>query len=188
MKFVKCAKIAYIVSSVLMIALGLVLIIWPQIGLKIACYVVGAVACLFGIAKIVGYFSKDLFRLAFQFDLSLGILAILLGAVIIITPDTLGAALPYIFGIYALIDGIAKLQISIDAKRFGLKNWWILIMLSVLTCGAGILLMVYPNAGATLILILLGVSLIADGIENLCTVIYTVKVLKNFNSDNIEAV
>ena len=38
---------------------------------------------LFGIVKILGYCSKDLYRLAFQHDPELGTLLVILGAVMI---------------------------------------------------------------------------------------------------------
>jgi len=179
---VQRAKIYYIVVSCLMIALGLALIIFPQMGLNIVCYTVGALAILFGVAKIVGYFSKDLFRLAFQFDLSLGILSVLMGILVICfaNADTWYVALPYIFGVYAIIDGIAKLQTAIDAKRFGLRNWWGLVLLAILTSVAGVLSIMYDMIARDAILIWLGILLLCDGIENLCTVIYTVKTFKNY--------
>lgn len=183
MKAVKRAKIAYIIASSLMIALGLLFIIFPRETTAAACYVLGAVMILFGLAKIVGYFSKDLFRLAFQFDLALGLMAIILGVLVICYPNALQAMLPYVVGVYAIIDGIAKFQISVDAKRFGYKKWWILIVFALLTTAAGVLLIVYPAAGTDVLLILLGISLILDGAENLYTVLYCVKVFKNFKKD-----
>lgn len=176
---VKRAKISYIVISCMMIVLGTVLIAVPQIGSNIVCYILGGTAILFGAAKIVGYLSKDLFRLAFQFDLSLGILLMLLGTLVICFANALYAVLPYIFGVYAIIDGIAKLQISIDAKRFGFRHWWTLVLLAIATSVAGVLSITYDLLARDALLIWLGILLICDGIENLCTVIYTVKVFKN---------
>jgi len=178
MKFVKRAKIAYIVASAFMIALGLALIIYPELGLSTVCYIVGAFTLLFGIVKIIGYFSKDLFRLAFQFDFALGIFACILGIVILIHPSSVASAMPFTIGVYAMIDGVSKLQTAIDAKKFGFKRWWVLIIFAVITCAAGLFLIINPFEGLKALLILLGVSLIADGVENLCTVLYTVKVSK----------
>ncbi len=38
---------------------------------------------IYGVTKLSGYFAKDLFQLAFQFDLALGIVSIVLGIIII---------------------------------------------------------------------------------------------------------
>ena len=87
MDLIKKAKHAYITISVIMLVLGLVLLIWPKMSLSVLCYLIGAMLIIGGVVKLVGYFSKDLYRLAFQFDLAFGILSILLGVVFIIHPE-----------------------------------------------------------------------------------------------------
>ena len=87
MDLIKKAKHAYITVSVIMVILGLVLVIWPEMSLSVLCYLIGAMLVIGGIVKLIGYFSKDLYRLAFQFDFAFGILSILLGLVFIIHPE-----------------------------------------------------------------------------------------------------
>ena len=82
----------------------------------------GAVSIVFGIIKLMGYFSKDVYRLAFQFDLALGIAMIVLGAVEVIRPRLLLGLLPVVLGIIVLVDGLFKIQTALDSKRFGLKS------------------------------------------------------------------
>jgi len=182
---VKRAKIAYAVASALMIVLGLVLIIHPEIGITTVCYIVGALAILFGAVKIIGYFSKDLFRLAFQFDLALGIFSVILGVILIAYPGKVASAISFVYGIYAIIDSVLKLQTAYDAKKFGFARWWVIVVLSIVTCCAGLFLVLNPFEGSKALLILLGISLLADGIENLCTVIYTVRTKKTDKKDGV---
>ena len=63
-------KTGYIIVSVLFCVLGAVLLVMaercvPWIGRALG---IGMVVC--GVIKLGGYFSKDLFRLAFQYDLA----------------------------------------------------------------------------------------------------------------------
>ena len=60
---------------------------------------------------------------AFQFDFAFGVIAILLGLVVIIHPGNIMALVPVIMGIYFMIDGIMKIQTAVDAKRFGVRSW-----------------------------------------------------------------
>ena len=67
-------KTGYIVISALFCVLGVVLFVMaercvPWIGRALG---IGMVVC--GAVKLGGYFSRDLFRLAFQYDLAFGIL------------------------------------------------------------------------------------------------------------------
>ena len=98
MKFIRTVKFAYIAVSALSAVLGLALIIRPEMGINLLCYLLGSAILLFGIIKIAGYFSKDLFRLAFQFDLALGIFISIAGLLIIIHPYTVAQIAPRIVG------------------------------------------------------------------------------------------
>ena len=68
----KAAKIGYIILSVLYCVLGILLITMPELSITALGILLGIGMIVFGIVKIVGYFSKDLFRLAFQYDLAFG--------------------------------------------------------------------------------------------------------------------
>ena len=79
-------KTGYIVVSALFCVLGVVLFITaercvPWIGRALG---IGMVIC--GAIKLGGYFSKDLFRLAFQYDLAFGILLIAVGIITLCHP------------------------------------------------------------------------------------------------------
>lgn len=76
-------KNAYTVMTICLIALGAALLFMPQLGLKTMCMLYGVFLIIYGVTKLSGYFAKDLFQLAFQFDLALGIVSIVLGIIII---------------------------------------------------------------------------------------------------------
>lgn len=178
MKFIKRAKAAYICVSALLAAVGLVLIIFPEISALIMCWLLGAVSVAVGIVKIIGYFSSDPYRLAFQFDFAFGITAIILGVLIIIHPAKLTALIPIIMGIYIMTDGIMKIQTSVDAKRFGIKSWWLILLSAVITGAAGVLLLINPFESAAALTVLLGILLLLDGVQNICVAAYTVKAIR----------
>lgn len=175
MELIKRAKNGYIAVSVLMLVIGGCLILWPQISLSVFCTVTGIAMIGFGIVKLLGYFSKDLYRLAFQFDLALGILSVLFGIVIMIHPHGLIAFVPVLMGIFIMLDGVFKIQTALDARQFGLKSWWAVLLLALCSGGFGLLLVLNPFEGAVALMILLGVAMAADGIQNLLVVLYTVQ-------------
>lgn len=175
MEFIKRTKKAYLILSSALIFFGICLIIWPEISAKTLCIVTGAVIAVFGVVKLLGYFSNDRFGLAFQFDFALGIFLIIAGILMIIHPKNIITSLPIIFGVFILIDGAFKLQTATDAKRFGLQKWWAIIILAVLTCIFGGLLILNPFESAITFTVIFGITLIIDGIQNLCVAAYTVK-------------
>ena len=82
----RTAKIGYIVMSIIFIIVGLLFVIHPVDSLMVIEKILGVSMLLFGVIKIIGYFSKDLFRLAFQYVLEFGIILMVLGLVMLIKP------------------------------------------------------------------------------------------------------
>ena len=166
----KIARNGYIVMAVVFCALGIFLMAVPEKAVKIICVLAGILFIADGIIKIIGYFSRDFYCLAFQFDLGFGILMIAVGILIFV-----------IFGLVILTDALLRIQMSVEAKKFGLKLWWAVLLIAVTTGIFGMLLLVDPAGGAKLTVIFTGVAFLLEGILKLCVVVYTVKIRENEN-------
>ncbi|MDY6132912.1 MAG: DUF308 domain-containing protein [Candidatus Limivicinus sp.] len=173
----RVAKIGYIAVSAALCFFGVLLIVKPEISLAAFGLFTGIVLIIFGIIKIVGYLSRDLYRLAFQYDLACGILVIALGIMVILEPNDVIDTICIAVGITFLMDGLLKIQISIDAKTFGIRQWWLILSVALLTVVIGVLLVFRTSGSVRALMVLLGISLLADGIMNLTTVLSTVKII-----------
>ena len=182
----KIAKIGYIVVSVLFCIAGILFIALPEISTKIVGIEIGIAAIVFGIVKLIGYYSKDLYRLAFQFDLEFGILMVVLGTIVLFHPENLMAFIAAAFGIAILFDGLFKTQIALDAKCFGIKDWWLILSLAILAGIVGAALVFDSAFGAGVLSVLIGAALFSEGLLNLYTVIRTVLIVKNQAPDYVE--
>ncbi len=183
----RIAKIGYIVMSVLFCAAGILFIAAPELSVSVIGICIGVAMILFGIVRLIGYFSKDLFRLAFQFDLEFGILMIILGVIVLFNPGNLMVFICALLGISILLDGLFKIRIAMDSKRFGIKSWWLILILAVVTGVFGVFLIYDSVIGARALSVLLGLTLLSEGAVNLYTVISTVMIVKNQFPDVIEA-
>lgn len=132
-KSIRAAKIGYIVVAAALCALGALLILKPDLSLSIIGTIAGIVLMAFGAVKLTGYFSRDLYRLAFQHDLALGILLIALSVVILIRPEHMMSFLCVVLGIAILADGLFKVQTALDARRFGLRSSWLILSLAIIS-------------------------------------------------------
>ena len=182
----KTAKIGYIVMSVLFCVLGVVLLFTPDVSALWIGRLLGIGLILFGAIKLVGYFSRDLFRLAFQYDLAFGLLLMVLGIVTLSHPGDALSFLCVMFGIPVLADGLFKIQVAVEAKRFGIGQWWLVLLLAVLTGVIGLLLVLRPAEGAQVMVMLMGASLLLDGALNLSVALCAVKVVDHQRPDVIE--
>ena len=183
----RIAKIGYIVTSILFCAAGILFMAAPELSVEVIGVCIGIAMILFGIVKLIGYFSKDLFRLAFQYDLEFGILMIILGGIVLFNPKNLMAFLCVALGISILLDGLFKIRIAMDSKQFGIKSWWLILALAILAGAVGVFLIFDSATGSGILSVFLGLTLLAEGILNLYTVISTVLIVKNQAPDVIEA-
>ncbi len=181
----KVAKIGYIFISAALCFFGILLIVDPEISLAAFGIITGVCLIVFGVIKIVGYLSKDLYRLAFQYDLAFGILMIALGIMVILEPDNVIETICIAVGIAFFMDGLLKIQIAIDAKTFGISKWWLILSVAILAGVVGVLLIFRTSESARTLMIFLGISLLMDGIMNLITVLSTVKIIQNQYPDII---
>lgn len=184
---IKAAKIGYIMISILLCALGIVLIAVPDFSVTLLCKLSGGIMMLFGLVKIIGYCSKDLYRLAFQFDLAFGILLMALGIILIIRTDAMVNFICIVMGICVLADALLKIQISIDSKDFGIQKWWLILTMATLTGVAGFLLVFRPSESIKIIMILFGIALITEGVLNLITILTAVKIIRHQLPEVIDA-
>lgn len=178
-KPVMTAKIGYMTVSVMMLVIGMIFIVKPETSITAAYRILGITALLSGAIKLTGYFSKDLYRLAFQHDLAFGILLCTIGVIALAKPAKVISAAHLAAGIVIIADGLFKIQTAFDSKRFGLKTWWIIALLADLAFAAGVLLIVNPIKAAAGMTVILGISLLLDGLLNFCVAFVAVKAEKN---------
>lgn len=183
----KVAKIGYIIMSAVICMVGILFIAHPELSIKLIGRALGIVMIIFGCIKLVGYFSKDLFRLAFQYDLQFGSLLIALGTIVLIKSQNVMNFIFITLGIAILADGLFKIQIAVDSRRFGISAWWLILLLAVAAGFVGLLLVFRPVESSHILTILLGISLLAEGILNLCVVVSTVKIVNHQQPDIIES-
>lgn len=141
----RTAKIGYIIISTALCVLGVLLIAVPDFSVSMLGVVCGITLIVFGCVKLTGYFSRDLYRLAFQYDLTSGIVLIALGVIMLVRPGSLMTFICITLGLFILTDGLFKLQIAMDSKRFGIREWWLILALAVITGICGLLLMLRPG-------------------------------------------
>lgn len=181
------AKAGYILISLFSCAVGILLMLHPNFSVQLLGKLMGIGLLIFGVIKIVGYLSKDLFRLAFQYDLEFGILLIALGAILLLHPIDVMNFLFIAVGIAIVSDALFKVRISHDARQFGIRQWWMILTLAIAAGVIGLVLILRPGNSMVVLTVLLGVSLCAEGLLNICVALSTVKIVNNQFPDAIDA-
>lgn len=180
---IRAAKIGYFVISSAFCILGILLMLFPGIPAMALCYVLGTILIVYGAVKIVGYFSKDLYRLAFQYDLAFGVLLAVVGLLMVFDALRVISFLSIVLGVLILADGLFKIQMSLDAKVFGIRKWWVILAFAVLAGTLGLLLILYPIRSAGFIMILFGMALLAEGVLGIFVTLYAVEAIRRYRPD-----
>lgn len=176
---IQTAKTGYVIMSVLLCALGVILMVCPEMSVYVVCRITGIVMCVYGAVKIIGYFSRDLYRLAFQFDLAYGLLIMVVGAAMLIFTNNITSIFGVVLGVIILTDALFKVQITIDSKKFGIKTWWLIAVFAVITAAAGVWLIAVSKNFDAFTMALAGAALVCEGILSFCVVILAVKIVHN---------
>ena len=93
-------------------------------------------------------------------------------------PDSLMEFFCAVVGISFLADGLFKIQIAIDSKRFGISKWWLILALAVSTVLLGVLLVICPGESGRFIVSLIGISMLCEGVMNISTMLTAVRYMK----------
>lgn len=177
----KIARNGYIIIALIICALGVALLINPDCPVAILCQALGIIFVADGIIKIIGYFSKDFYCLAFQYDFAFGILMAAMGVLILIRGEDYSHLLFAVLGLLILTDALFRVQMSLDAKKFGLNLWWRILLVAVLTGIFGMILVIDPYDGTGITMSLTGAAVLLEGLLNLCVAVYTIKILDRFS-------
>lgn len=174
----KIAKTGYLVLSALLLLAGVGLTFFSDTFYPILTVLLGVLFLAFGIVKLVGFFSKDPYQLVFEADLVFGILYLVFGLLLLIRPAHTMAFFGILFGLILLADGLTRVRIALDARPFGIRAWWLILISALATAILGVILLFHPGEGTKVLTQLLGISLMVDGVMNISTILTAVRILR----------
>ena len=155
---------AMLIASVIYLVIGLLLIVWPDAARQIIIYAIGAAALLYGGYRIVDFFvRKEHLSGTIQLGVALGIACLMLGLFLIFKADAVVALLAAIIGVAVIVDSVLRLQIALNLRHNGARNWVFLLVTALVTLAFGILLLFNPFTAIKVATIVAGVFLLIDG-------------------------
>ena len=170
LKQLKLVKNIYIVMSLLFCVLGIFLMARPKSSVKMLCVLMGIMLILYGAIKISGYFTRDAFCLAFQFDLAFGILLMAVGVILIARKNFAVDLIFSVFGILILADALFKIRLGVV---------WPVLLIRMVPGRIRVLVFIRPFEAAAMMMVLVGFSILLEGILNLWVGILTIKIIKS---------
>ena len=166
-RILKRIKTNVMVSALICVALGVILVVWPGLSVRVVCMAIGAVLVVNGISRLLNFiFGRD-GSVFSQMNLVMGIIITVIGGWILLQPNTIIAMIPILVGIIIVIHGINNLQQTVSLCQSRYDKWWVALLLALITIGFGILLIFNPFAAVDTLIRFIGLFLIYDGVSDI---------------------
>lgn len=179
MKVINELKKGVILRSLVMIAAGITLLLYPEMTSNTIAYIIAIVFVIIGIINIVGYFksstkTEDGLK-SYSSGLIIGILCIVFAALM---SRILISIIPVVLGLIVLVSGLMKLQQAVEIIRAGYNGWMGIMIMAVITILVGALAVFNPFKTINLLLRIIGAGLLFGGITDLISTGYMSKKFK----------
>ena len=155
------------ITSIIFILVGIFLIIKPETTLSLISYILGIVILVNGIMNLIRYFSNRATGDLFDFGFIFGIIGVVVAVIFISQPNMIASIIPLILGVWILVNGIVKLQFSMNLRNYQNSSWSRSAVISGLNIFLGIILVLNPFKGAVVITQIIGGFLILYAILDL---------------------
>lgn len=184
MSSIKKFRWGYLLISFILCGVGLCFIIYPNDSIKIGSYIIAGAAMLVGIILAIKVLADRKRDFSFATSLFSAVLTVACGVVALIIPNEIFKLYPMLIGLFIILDGSFKLQTVINAKRYQIKLWWLLLLFAVISIIGGffvIRLRVDIDLSYRIFSMILGGSLCSCGIQNFLSLFYLNRIVAKAN-------
>ncbi len=161
-------KTNFLVDAIILVVVGLILIFLPGTTLSVLTKAIGVILLVAGIVSVVtGLIKKDQNLVARNSSLGAGLIVAVVGIWIIVNPTFFESIIPVIAGVIILFSGLINLGQAISLGSNKYANWWIALILAVVTIILGSFLLFRPVLALSYVVQIIGIALVYNGISNL---------------------
>ena len=171
------------ISSVLLFLFGLILAVNAEGFIKSITVAIGVILLLIGVFPVIDYFRYRKDGLGASIGLISGIFSIVCGLMLLINEDLLMILIPVFIGVWMIINGINKIQVSFEIKDLGEKSWVITFIYSILIMVLGGYFIVNPISGATTVTSFIGIILCIYAVLDIIDCIIIKVKVKSFKKE-----
>lgn len=149
-----------ILGSLTTIILGIFLMAWPDVVIKVIAYVVGIFFVVKGAYQIINYFVVKGQNDFFNNSLLAGIVSVLVGVAALIMGEQIAGIFRVIIGIWVIYEALVRMSTSIKLHAAGITAWKYILILALVMLLVGVFVTFYEGA----VVALIGWMMILSGI------------------------
>lgn len=167
-----------IIMCVTEILIGILLLINP-IGFTAGIIMgLGCLLVIAGIFSMMKYFKMDVREAALSQLLAKGLLEVLAGVFCILKTEWFLVTFPVLtmlYGLFILVTGLMKVQLTVDLLRVKHKRWYIAAINAVISVVCAVVILSSPFSTTSVLWMFTGASLIVEAIFDIITIVFKEK-------------
>ncbi len=160
----------FIVPLILFFVIVGALLIWLEnLVTTVASCVIAVGLLLIGAWLTARYFRSETARRLSGTDLAFGLILLLTGILLFISPRTLEYILPSIWGLALVFGGFLKIQYAFDEKSVDVRRWWIMLIFAGVSLVIGVLALLNKSVFGENQHMAIGIFMLGEAVLDLTT-------------------
>ena len=155
-----------VIESLSTIVIGILLVVWPDVVIKVIAYVVGIFFIVKGAYQIINYFVVKGQTDFFNNGLLFGVISVLVGITALVIGEEIANIFRIIIGIWMIYESLVRINTAIKLHAANIQAWKYILILALIMLVLGMFVTFYSGAIITLIgwmMVLVGiVGIIGD--------------------------
>lgn len=163
----KRIKTNALLTAALYTALGIVLLIRPELSAAVLCTALGLILVVCGLIDIAVFLRSRDGSLYAAVHLVAGIVLAAVGVWLISRPTLISVVIPRIIGVLICVHGAGDIGDAAALRKSGSSRWSAAALLGLVTLVLGAVLVFNPFKAFTTVVRIIGVFLIYDGVSDI---------------------
>ena len=180
---IKAFKVENILTALLYVALGVVLIMFPESIAKTLIHTIDTIVIAVGVIKIISYFLKREQAGYSNAGIVSGLIFIVIGLFILTSTKIIISVIPFVMGVCILISAYSKLQYVLQLSKYTNEKNRGMLLAAIVTFILGIVLIFNPFRAAKRMIRLVGICIAFTGASDLITGIYFYRKMRDYIKD-----
>ena len=167
-KFLKSS----IITSAILIVLGVLLILQSETTIMMISYIIGGVLVAIGALALIRYVKNgESPALRNELDIVYGIVTIIFGIIIVQNYQAIASIIPAVIGIAIIISSAGKLNYAFQLREDESRMWKTTMVISIISTICGVILLFNPFKAALGIMKIIGVFIILYAVLDLVSTV-----------------
>jgi uncharacterized membrane protein HdeD (DUF308 family) len=173
-------KVNLILTAVIMIAVGVLFVIYPKDSLGLLTWLLGVLILASGVFTILFSLKAQKVLPNASSSTLLGVFQIMLGSLFVLNHfDKLQeGAIGVLFAIWVMYEGLSLVISSFGYKKATFRHWWVMLLFGLLNVVLGYVALLNADKISPVLAVIVGLGIVANGVMRIVAFIAITRIEK----------